>query len=424
MSIRFILLALFAAAGVFFTIKRCTYGIVFYAIASYLNPHKFVWGVGQIFPLGKIIAIATIVSFIFYKGNKSLPQKIEVPLMITFWLLASLGYFVAINPDGFILEWERFTKIILMILLAVCLIKTMNDLRLLITAVILSLGFYSIKGAIWTFYGGTGYVFGPPDTFFSGNNGLGLVLCMVLPFYFLFAKIETFKPLKIIYFILSIVTPLTIIMTKSRGSALTLILVIFCLILRAKKKVLFFLFLAIISIVSLPFIPESWYSRMETISNYEEDASAMGRINAWHAAFNLAKDRPFTGGGLRAMNYPWTIQRYAPDPDNFHDVHSIYFEVLGETGFPGLFVFLGIIFFTMLRLQKIRRRSKLITNQNNTIYSQIANAIQIGIIGYLFNGLFLGLAFFDLLYQYVGLTISLSVIFENETANSKSIEIA
>jgi len=38
-------------------------------------------------------------------------------------------------------------------------------------------------------------------------------------------------------------------------------------------------------------MPQEWYDRMYTIKTYQEDASALGRINAWHTAFNVAKDK-------------------------------------------------------------------------------------------------------------------------------------
>ena len=48
-------------------------------------------------------------------------------------------------------------------------------------------------------------------------------------------------------------------------------------------------------------MPDQWFDRMNTIQSYQEDASAMGRINAWWFAFNLANDHPITGGGLRGF---------------------------------------------------------------------------------------------------------------------------
>ena len=59
----------------------------------------------------------------------------------------------------------------------------------------------------------------------------------------------------------------------------------------------------------------------------------MGRINAWHTAFNLAKDR-VTGGGFDTFQGP-TFRKYAPEPENVHAAHSIYFQVLGDHGFIG-----------------------------------------------------------------------------------------
>ena len=39
-------------------------------------------------------------------------------------------------------------------------------------------------------------------------------------------------------------------------------------------------------------MPSQWHERIDTFNTYEEDSSAMGRINAWRMAFNLANDRP------------------------------------------------------------------------------------------------------------------------------------
>jgi probable O-glycosylation ligase (exosortase A-associated) len=90
-------------------------------------------------------------------------------------------------------------------------------------------------------------------------------------------------------------------------------------------------------------MPQEWYDRMNTINTYQEDQSAQGRINAWHTAFNVAKDR-ITGGGFEIW-FPPTFRQYAPDPSNVRDVHSIYFEIMGEQGFVGfgLFMALGLM---------------------------------------------------------------------------------
>ena len=123
----------------------------------------------------------------------------------------------------------------------------------------------------------------------------------------------------------------------------------------------------------------------------------MGRINAWHTAFNLAKDR-ITGGGFETFQAP-TFDQYAPDPNNVHDVHSIYFEVMGEHGFIGfgLFVLIGLLAW--------RTGSKVIRecrkNPDRKWASDLAAMTQVSLIGYATGGAFLGLAYFDYYYHLV-----------------------
>ncbi len=55
---------------------------------------------------------------------------------------------------------------------------------------------------------------------------------------------------------------------------------------------------------------------METISDYENDGSAMGRINAWRMAWNLATDRPLFGGGFEIYN-PAVSRNMRPNRKTF-----------------------------------------------------------------------------------------------------------
>jgi probable O-glycosylation ligase (exosortase A-associated) len=326
-------------------------------------------------------------------------------------MLAFIGWPFALNPSGYVDELTRFSKILLLIYVTVSLIKTKQDLRWLMLIIALSIGFYSLKGAVWGIRGGSGWVQGPPGTFFAANNEMGLVINMVWPFFLFVAQNEKNKWLKYLLWCFFWVSPLTIILTKSRGAALAMAVTGFFLIMRVKKKFVLLIVGCLILFASIPFIPPEWYARMETIQTYEEDGSAMGRINAWHAAWNMAVDRPLTGGGLRSF-VPGVFWRYAPNPDDYHDVHSIYFEVLGELGFPGIIIFLSLIATVLLRLVRIKKISKIIPG--GEVYVSYSNALFLGLIAYLVNGLFLGLAYFDLFYQYVGIVVSMQVIMSKE----------
>ncbi len=411
---RDIIVALFFVSSIPISLFSPVNGVMLYAFISYMNPHRLAWGFARQLPIAFGIAAATIIGFFFFRGDRRFPVCRETMLIATLWVLASLGWFTSLNPEGFLREWDRFSKILLMIIVTVCLIKSIEHIRRLVLTIAVSIGFYAFKGSVWGILGGStggGRVWGPEGTFFEGNNEMGLVINMVWPLFFALARSEEKLWVKRLFWCLFWVSPLSVILTDSRGAALAMLVSAMTLFMRVKQKLTILVIGVIAILLMLPFVPERWYSRMDTIQRYEEDASAMGRINAWHAAWNMAIDRPLTGGGLNAFTRE-TVARYAPNPQDFHDVHSIYFEVLGEMGFPGIFVFLTLILSVIRRLTSVIRRSNLL--YEGQFFSDYADALLIGLVAYLVNGAFLGLAYFDLFYQYVGLAVSLHVVLSRE----------
>jgi probable O-glycosylation ligase (exosortase A-associated) len=159
-------------------------------------------------------------------------------------------------------------------------------------------------------------------------------------------------------------------------------------------------------------MPQAWYDRMNTIKTYEHDASSMGRINAWWVAFNVAKDR-VTGGGMDMFRPP-TFERYAPNPDNVHDVHSIYFEQMGEQGFIGLCMFLTLGLMNWMRCNQIKRFAK--KDPGRKWAGDLAAMIQVSMIGYATAGAFLGMSYFDLYYHLIAITVLVWTVVNQDTS--------
>jgi probable O-glycosylation ligase (exosortase A-associated) len=159
---------------------------------------------------------------------------------------------------------------------------------------------------------------------------------------------------------------------------------------------------AIMVPVLLMFMPSTWYSRMDTIGSYEQDASAMGRINAWWFAFNVAKDRPLVGGGFGTFN-PELFERFAPVPEDFHDAHSIYFEVLAEQGFVGLTLFLLLWWFVFSSCRAVDSLTK--GRQELQWAANLCRMVQVSLFGYAVSGAFLGMAYFDLVYCLIAIVV-------------------
>jgi O-antigen ligase len=154
----------------------------------------------------------------------------------------------------------------------------------------------------------------------------------------------------------------------------------------------------------------AFYSAMEISDRVSEagmitDESALGRLYAWQAGFNMAVARPLTGVGFN--NFVSEFLSFAPIqiPRGF-TAHSIWFLVLGETGFPGLLVFIALI----LRCFSACRRNlqALASAQAPPVLQSTARALLAGLAGFCVSGSFLSHAYTWPLYVLAGLVSALS----------------
>ncbi len=187
------------------------------------------------------------------------------------------------------------------------------------------------------------------------------------------------------------------------------------LVLKSSHRLALLLGLLILAPAAVTFMPAKWIDRMRTIETYQEDGSAMGRINSWTMAFRLANDRPL-GGGFEAGT-PETFERYAPNPTGVLSAHSIYFQVLGEHGWIGLVLFLLIWMLTWWDASWIVRRSK--KNPDLKWALQLAAMVQVSLTGYLVSGAFLNLAYWDMPY-YLMLAVTITRYVVAETLRESS----
>lgn len=379
-----------------FIFKRPWLGILLWSWLAYMNPHRLAWGFAYDFPFSMVVGLVTITAFVFSKEKKEMPWTRETVLLLIFigWMLATT--LLAFYPDLAWLQWDKVWKIQLMVFLTALIITDRNKLHWLIWIIALSLGFYGVKGGIFTIMkGGVHRVQGPDGTFIAGNNEIALALVMVIPLIRYLHLQETRKGIKIGLATALVLTGVATIGSQSRGGLVALLVMGLFLWLKSRHKVFTGFYMVVAVVIMASVMPQKWYDRMSTIKTYQDDQSALGRINAWHTAVSVAKDR-ITGGGFESFQVP-TFRQYAPDPNKVHDVHSIYFEILGEQGFIGftLFMLLGVM--VWIRAQQIIKRCKY--DPATKWAADLAGMIQVSLLGYAAGGAFLGLAYFDLPYH-------------------------
>ena len=403
-------------AGILISLPFCFFrpylGVLVWILVSLANPHRMAYGPAYNFPVAQLVAISTLGGFFINRKKSPFPWTLETGLLLFLFIWFTLTSFVALNQVGAWKEWDRVMKTFLMVGVSLFFFQDRKRLRLLFLTIGISVAVFGVKGALFAMRtGGEHIVFGPPGSFIEDNNALALAELMVLPLIASLASHEKKAWFKWGLYATAALSVFAIVFSYSRGALLAMGGLGVAALTFSKHRWRYVGFAILFAIVVLPVVPEKWYERMSTIGTYQEDRSAMGRVNAWHFATNLAWERPITGGGFRAFTSDLFI-RYAPNPFDVHDAHSIYFEVLGEHGFVGLGLFLLLLLVSVLRLRglksRIRKRAELAWAET------YATMLQLSLVAYIIGGAFLGLAYFDLLYYLIASSICLQVTVKRE----------
>ncbi|MEQ1592405.1 MAG: putative O-glycosylation ligase, exosortase A system-associated [Thiobacillaceae bacterium] len=403
-----------------FVFKRPWLGILLWSWLGYMNPHRLAWGFAYSFPFAMIVGVVTIFAFFFSTEKKEMPWTRETVLLLIFMLWMLITTFFAFYPELAWVQWEKIWKIQFMVILTALIINDREKLHWLVWVIALSLGFYGVKGGIFTIVNGGAYrVQGPTGTFIGGNNEMALALVMTIPLIRYLHLQAMQQWVKWGLASAMVLTGVAAIGSQSRGALLAMLSMGLFLWLKSRNKIFTGIYMAAAIVIMAMVMPQEWYDRMNTIQEYQTDQSALGRINAWHTAYNVAKTH-VTGGGFE-MFQAQTFRQFAPDPWNVHDVHSIYFEAMGEQGFLGLGIFLLLGLFAWLRAQRVIRNCK--QDAERKWAADLAAMIQVSLIGYAAGGAFLGMAYFDLPYHLIiiiVLTAKFSGVLEQRSTVIKS----
>jgi putative inorganic carbon (HCO3(-)) transporter len=385
-----------------FACRHTWIGVLLWTWISIMNPHRLAWGFAMNMPFAAMAAGATVLSLFITKDKVRLvanPAVIAL-ILLTLWMVVTTIF--AIYPDESWDDLKRTFKIQAMTLVAVAALRERRHIELFIWVIVISLGFYGFKGGLFTLLTGGGQrVWGPPGGFIEGNNEVGLALVMVIPLMNYLRVVTTRRWVRISLAVLMLFTAIAVLGTQSRGAFLAISAMGLVLWLRSKEKALAAVVIGLTGLLLTAFMPASWEERMQTIGATHQDASVMGRINAWQMTFHLANDRPL-GGGFWIYT-PDVFGKYAPVPDDVHAAHSIYFQILGEHGYMGLLLFLMVGAFTFATAAKIRKEAR--KREDAQWLYHLAGMMQVSMIGYAVGGSFLSLAYFDLPYDLMVIVV-------------------
>lgn len=387
-----------------FALKRPVVGLLAFVWISLMNPHRLTYGSAYDFPFAALIAGVTFIGLFLSPGQRRFPVTPVTLTLILFFAWMTLTSFFAFDSSLAWISWNKIMKTVLIVLIALLVINSEKDIKALAWVMALSLGFYGLKGGIFTLMSGGNYrVVGPAGTYISDNNTLALGMIVAVPLIWYLQQHPVKSWLRSGFIGLALLTVIAIVGSYSRGALLGGSAMLLFLWLKSRQKFVTGAAITSVALIAATFMPEQWFDRMDTIQDYQQDASAMGRINGWQFAINVAKDN-LMGGGFNAFT-PEMFLKYAPIPTDYHVAHSIYFQVLGDHGFIGLALFLLLMF---LAWRTGTRVKKFCAGKADLKWAaDLATMCQVSMIGYAVAGAFLSMPYYDFYYYIVAILVLL-----------------
>jgi putative inorganic carbon (HCO3(-)) transporter len=387
--------------------KRPAVGVLLFTWVSLMNPHRMCYGFAFNMPFAAIIAVVTTISLFTSKQPKKLPITPVTVTLLLFTAWVTITSLFALEPNLVWIEFNRVIKTYYMVLITLMVLNNTKDLKLFVWVVALSLGLFGLKGGLFTIASGGNFrVYGPSGSYIEENNGMALALVTTLPLIWYLRSLVTKRWMAHALTLMVICTAVATMGSYSRGALVGGATMLFFLWCHSQKKAQTGVVLVLMVVAVMLIMPPAWFDRMNSIGSYQDDGSALGRINAWHFAFNVATHN-ILGGGFNVFT-PRMFQVYAPEPTNYHVAHSIYFEVLGDHGFIGLFLFLTLM---LCAWRTGTRVHKFCVKQPELKWAAyLARMCQVSIIGYAVSGAFLSLAYFDLYYDVIVILVVLEKI--------------
>ena len=385
-------------------------GVLVWTWISIMNPHLYTWH-GQELPVAAAVAIATLVGLFVTKDPRRLPIDAVTVVLFLFCCWVGLSTVLALDPEGSTEMLRKVVKIQLMVFVTLAVLYSRKHIDWFAWVVVGSLGFFGVKGGLFTLLAGGGYrVYGPPGaSFISENNALALALVMTIPLMRYLQLVSLNKWIRHGLTVTMVLTAVSVFGSHSRGAFLAIAAMSIFLWWRGRRKFVLGVLMVGLGFGLLAFMPSMWKERMATIQDYQTEGSAMGRLHAWSTMLNIASDR-IAGGGFDIYRDE-VFAVYSSGEDVTRAAHSIYFQVLGEHGFIGLALFIGFWCLVWRTTGWVRRRAR---GDPETEWAlHLADMCQVSLVGYAVGGAFLSLAYFDLPYNIMVLAVLARVWLEN-----------
>jgi len=404
-------------------------------------------------PLVGLLILSILAHFILRTGRLSPAPKFTRAeySLFAYCAVVIISFFVAVNPDratAYILDLVKDVAILFCILITLNTrekwITGANALLLAITIVSLLGVIHTLTGSNETFWGfAQQSAFGQTDDSgelrFGGpigeSNIWGQILVSIIPFaIYRFFNARTVLA-KTAFASSALLILLSMLFTQSRGAFLAFVIILIFIIVEMKISGQVLATMAIIGMAILFIVPQKYTARILSLdslfnpnqeNSLTEDESIAGRREKMLTGLAMFSENPIMGVGF--ANYTDNYWNYAGNlgleagvrnltsESSARQPHSLYIEILAETGLLGLMTFLAFFGFMLQSLIISRRRYKNRGITQDSDWSAWITSTGMSILTFLIAGFFLHGIGFRFIWVLAGMALSLIHVSQTDTA--------
>jgi len=368
-----------------------------YLFFMYVRPQEYIPGM-TLFPTSGVIFALLSVWGLFHLRASVLKSPVIIVLILgVIFVVGGIGL-VNVVPYkmGFRYVTQLFTQCA-----AIYIIfdnsKRISSLINLMVVIHFFMALITIKN------GGRG-----PGAFTSDENDAALALAMGLPFalYSLWLPDITRKQFWFRIGTVAIIV-MAIIITSSRGGLLGLVATLLTVWWLGRKRIKYALIAVAVSVtmsgVIFAVLPDGYYEDMASMTDPNDDTK-VERYQLWETAWVTYKHNPIMGVGVaqfafRAGDYQQFTSWYKVGRDNKNYrgkvVHSVYFQILSETGTIGSLIYLIVfVLFPMKLYFSMARNDEPVTDPDEKTNQLLARILIGNMAAYCVSGAFIAVAYY------------------------------
>ena len=379
-----------------------------YVWVDIFTPQLVSNGILSTLPVALIFGAAAVATYLL-RDRKDPPKMNAITVLIlalTAWMTLSLLW--SGQPDPAYFRWSVAIKVALFAAFVPYSIRTRVQIEALILVYLVSIAGHVIPWGLKTFITGGGYglslgLLRSNAASLAESSTVSGVGIMIVPMMLAMQRNSILIPRTRLTLLgtvgVIILCLVAAIGTFARTAIVSIGVTAIAMFLRSKRKILFIVAAVILGGIMFSVTSDRWTARISTVEDYTSEGSAMGRVLVWQWTLNFVQSHPFGGGFMTYLGdrieFPATDG--SPPMVSFGKAyHNIFFSILGDLGFPGLVMYLGLIGASLLAA--VRARKLTLKLEEHVWCADMAQAVQVALLTICATGMFVDISISPILW--------------------------